>query len=275
MKLRVATAVLVVAGIATAAGSAAPAAEVTIPAKLYLPKELVVITGTTVTWRNSDRSTHTVTEEEDAFDSGHIAPGAAFSTTFAKNGVFAYHCSIHKFMRGTVSVFDVVLKGPSEPLRAGRRAQLDGVAPAGAIEVSLVRVAPGSAEVIDRAKPGPDGTFAFHVRAPEPRRYRVRAGKASSPLVWVRVAPRVRVDRVRDAIAVHAVPARPGSRVLLQEYEPELFTFVTVARGRLDTTSRTTIEYAPRGPHHVRVIVRGKDGWSDGVSRAVLVRPRY
>jgi len=274
MKLRVATAVLVVAGIATAAGSAAPAAEVTIPAKLYLPKELVVITGTTVTWRNSDRSTHTVTEEEDAFDSGHIAPGAAFSTTFAKNGVFAYHCSIHKFMRGTVSVFDVVLRGPAEPLPAGRRAQLDGVAPAGATDVALVRVTPGPAEIVGRAKPGPDGAFVFHVRAPEPRSYRVRAGRASSPLVAVRVAPRVHVSQSPRTISVRTVPARPGSRVALQEYEPELFTFVTVARGRLDTTSRTTIEYAPRGPHHVRVIVRGKDGWSDGVSRAVLVRPR-
>lgn len=274
MKLRVAIAVLVVAGIVTAAGSTAPVADVTIPAKLYVPRDLVVIAGTTVTWRNSDRSTHTVTEEDDAFDSGHIRPGGTFTATFVKPGAFEYHCTIHKFMRGAVHVFDVVLRGPPEPLRAGRRAQLDGVAPAGATDVALVRVTPGPAEIVGRAKPGPDGAFAFHVRAPEPRSYRVRAGRASSPLVAVRVAPRVHVSQAPRAISVRTVPARPGSWVALQEYEPELFTFVTVARGRLDTTSRTTIEYAPRGPQHVRVIVRGKDGWSDGVSRAILVRPR-
>ena len=43
MKLRVAIAVLVVAGIVTAAGSAAPVAEVTIPAKLYVLKEEFVL----------------------------------------------------------------------------------------------------------------------------------------------------------------------------------------------------------------------------------------
>ncbi len=274
MKLRVGVAVLVVAGIATAAGSAAPVAEVTMPAKLYLPKDLAVITGTTVTWRNGDRSTHTVTEEDDVFDSGHIRPGGTFTATFSKTGTFEYHCTIHKFMRGAVHVFDVVLRGPSEPLRAGRRARLDGVAPAGVTEVELVRVSLGPAAIVDRATPGPDGTFAFHVRAPEPRRYRVRAGSASSPVVRVQVAPRVHIERRPSGIVVRTAPARPGSRVVLQEYDRELFSFITVARGRLDASSRTTIQYAPRRAEHVRAVVRGTRGWSDGVSRPLLVRPR-
>ena len=273
MRVRVAIAVLVGAGIATAAGAAAPAAEVTIPAKLYLPKDLVVITGTTVTWRNSDRTTHTVTQEDDVFDSGFVRPGETFSVTFPKAGAFAYHCSIHKFMHGAVRVFDVVLRGPAEPLPAGRRADLDGIAPAGSVQVVLVRASSGHAEIVGRAKPAADGTFTFHVRAPEPRTYRVRAGKATSPLVPVHVAPRVAIERGTAGIAVRAVPARPGSRVVLQAYDREHFTFVTVAHGRLDASSRAMIEYAPQEPQHVRVIVRGKGGWSDGVSRPLLVRP--
>ncbi len=273
MKLRLAIAVLVAAGIAATAGSAAPVAEVTMPAKLFLPHDLVVITGTTVTWRNSDRSTHTVTEVEDAFDSGPIPPGATFSMTFGKSGAFAYYCTIHKFMRGAVHVFDVVLRGSSEPLRAGRRARLDGVAPVGVTEVELVRVLPGPAETVGRATPGPDGTFVFRLRAPEPRGYRVRAGSASSPRVRVDVAPRVRIESRASGIVVAAVPARPGSRVALQAYDREHFTFVTVARGRLDVSSRTTIAYTPEAQEHVRVVVRGSEGWSDGISRVLLVRP--
>ena len=274
MKLRVAAAVVIGAAVAAAAGSAAPAAEITMPAKVYVPHELDVLTGATVTWQNTDRGTHTVTEDDDAFDSGHIRPGGTFSATFPKSGTFPFHCTIHRFMRGTVSVFDVVLRGPGEVLLAGRRARLEGVAPAGVAEVVLERVVPGPAEIVGRATPNADGAFAFVVRGPEPRRYRVRAGSATSPLVPVRVAPRVSANRTSGGMAVRAVPARPGARVALQEYERELFTFVTVARGRLDASSRAAIDYSPSEREHVRVVVLGTGGWSDGASRVILVRPR-
>ena len=264
----------VVAAVAAASGSAATTAVVTMPGKLYAPGRLDVLVGTTVTWQNVDRSTHTVTEDDDAFDSGNIPPGQSFSMAFPKSGTFRFHCSIHRFMRGELSVFEVVLRGPSEPLPAGRRARLAGVAPAGAKTVELLRLAPGPRVVVGRATPGEDGTFAFLVRAPEPRSYRVSAGSAASPVVRVRVAPRVTVARRSSGIAVLAAPSRAGSRVLLQQYDRELFAFVTVALGRLDASSLATIAYAPRGPQHVRAVVVGRGGWSDGASRPLVVRPR-
>lgn len=274
MRLRVATGLAVVTAVVASTGSAATEAEVTMPGRFYSPRTLDVLLGTTVTWRNSDRTTHTVTEDDDAFDSGHVRPGQTFAAAFEKTGTFRYHCTIHRFMRGTLRVFEIVLNGPEEPLPAGRRARLDGVAPAGTTEVVLQRVHPGPAEVVGRATPGPDGSFSFVVRSPEPRRYRVRAGKASSPAVSVRVAPAVLIERRSRGIAVRAVPARPGAPVAVQEYDRELFSFVTVARGRLDSSSRAVVEYEPQGPSRVRVVVRGTEGWSDGVSRPLLVRPR-
>ena len=241
------------------------------PGKLYAQGRLDVLVGTTVTWQNVDRSTHTVTEDDDVFDSGHIRPGDSFSMAFPTSGTFRFHCSIHRFMRGELSVFAVVLRGPSEPLPAGRRARLTGVAPAGATAVELLRVGSGSRVVVGRAKPGEDGTFAFLVRAPEPRSYRISAGSAVSPVVRVRVVPRVAVAKRPSGIAVLAAPSRAGSRVLLQKYDRELFAFVTVARGRLDAASRATIAYAPRGRQHVRAVVVGRDGWSDGASRPLVV----
>jgi plastocyanin len=263
--------VLAAATALAASGSAASTADVAMPGKFYAPADLDVLVGTTVTWRNTDRGTHTVTEDEDAFDSGHIRPGGTFSQSFAESGTYRFHCTIHRFMRGSVNVFEVVLGGPREPLPAGRRAHLEGVAPAGATVVVLERVLPGPVEVVRRLKPDAEGRFSTDVFAPEPRRYRARAGAATSPIVRVRVSPRVSVRRSAAGIAVHAVPARPGSRVAVQAYDRELFAWVTVARGRLDTRSRANVVYEPTGREHVRAVVVGREGWSDGVSRPLVV----
>jgi plastocyanin len=264
------------AGVAVAAtnGAAATTAEITMPGKLFAPRHLDVLVGTSVTWRNTDHSTHTVTEDDDVFDSGHVRPGGEFAHAFTRTGRFEFHCTIHRFMRGAVSVFDVVLRGPADPLPAGRRARLEGLAPAGATDVVLDRLVPGPPQSIARAQPDEDGAFAFVVRAPEPRRYRVRAGSARSPLVRVRVSPRVSIERARNGISVLAVPSRVGSRVALQLYDRESFAWVTVARGRLDPRSRATIEYRVDARSYVRAVVLGRDGWSDGASRPLVLSPR-
>lgn len=62
-----------------------------------------------VTWSNGDRATHTVTSTTQAdgsplFDSGHLSAGMTFSHTFEEAGEYAYRCSIHPWMAGTVSV---------------------------------------------------------------------------------------------------------------------------------------------------------------------------
>jgi hypothetical protein len=244
------------------------------PGKFYAPSRLDVLLGTTVTWQNVDRSTHTVTEDDDVFDSGDIRPGQTFTMTFEKSGTYNFHCTIHRFMHGSVSVFEVVLRGPSQPLLAGRRTRLSGIAPAGAAEVVLERITQGTAQVVGTAQPGTDGSFSFPLRAPEPRRYRARAGNAASAIVLVRVEPRVAAERVGGGIAVHAVPSRAGSHVAVQAYDREHFAWVTVARGRLDPRSRASISYAPTEREHVRAVVLGREGWSDGASRPLVLQPR-
>ena len=256
------------------AGSApTQAAQVSMPAKLFAPRDLEVLLGTTVTWRNADSTTHTVTEDEDEFDSGFVRPGGTFAQTFTEQGVFVYGCSIHRFMRGSVRVFQVVLSGPEEPLPAGRRARLEGLAPPGTTEVVLERVSPGPRAFVARATPGADGVFGFTVRAPEPRSYRVRAGSASSPIVRMRGNAARAIARRGAAIVVSARPARAGSRVAIQVYERELFAFVTVARGRLEASSRAAIPYVPERRVHVRAVVRGARAGATASAARCVVRP--
>ncbi len=65
---------------------------------------LTVASGTTVTWTNNDGTTHTVTADDNSFDSGNIPPGGTFSHKFTSAGTVAYHCSIHTSMKASVVV---------------------------------------------------------------------------------------------------------------------------------------------------------------------------
>ena len=73
----------------------------------FVPAEVSVAPGTTVTWVNCEPATidaHTSTSDGEAWDSGFLQPGETYSRTFDELGSFPYHCTPHPFMRGTVSV---------------------------------------------------------------------------------------------------------------------------------------------------------------------------
>lgn len=70
----------------------------------FSPATITVAPGQAITWTNADRVAHTVTSNDGKWDSGNIAPGASFSHTFDQAGATPYHCTIHPFMTGTVTV---------------------------------------------------------------------------------------------------------------------------------------------------------------------------
>ena len=68
------------------------------------PGASAVKVGDKVTWTNQGAVAHTVTFDEGGIDSGSLQAGGTFAQTFATAGTFAYHCSIHSQMTGTVVV---------------------------------------------------------------------------------------------------------------------------------------------------------------------------
>jgi plastocyanin len=71
----------------------------------FVPANIVVDVGTTVTWTNDDVVPHTVTSDDgDELDSELLNPGDTFSHTFDTPGAYAYHCTPHPNMRGLVTV---------------------------------------------------------------------------------------------------------------------------------------------------------------------------
>jgi plastocyanin len=70
----------------------------------FQPDVLKVKVGAKVTWTNDDTVAHTVTADTNSFASGNLQSGRSFSFTFTRPGTYAYHCSIHPSMHGSVVV---------------------------------------------------------------------------------------------------------------------------------------------------------------------------
>jgi len=70
----------------------------------FQPEVLKVKVGAKVTWTNDDTVAHTVTADTTSFASGNLQPGGSFSFMFIRPGTYAYHCSIHPSMHGSVVV---------------------------------------------------------------------------------------------------------------------------------------------------------------------------
>ncbi|MGD0817885.1 MAG: plastocyanin/azurin family copper-binding protein [Methanomassiliicoccales archaeon] len=67
----------------------------------FVPNIITVHVGDTVTWKNNDGVTHTVTSDDNStidFNSGNLGSGSTFAFTFAQAGDFWYHCNIHSSM---------------------------------------------------------------------------------------------------------------------------------------------------------------------------------
>ena len=88
----------------TGAGEQAGGGQVEVKDLAFTPPQLTVRVGEKVTWRFGDSTTHTVTADDSSFDSGGHSAGETFDHTFEAAGTVAYHCTIHRSMKGTVTV---------------------------------------------------------------------------------------------------------------------------------------------------------------------------
>jgi plastocyanin len=70
----------------------------------FAPPTVTTTVGTKLTWTNAGPSNHTVTANDGSFDSGPIQLNGSFSFTPTKPGTYAYRCTIHPTMSGTLVV---------------------------------------------------------------------------------------------------------------------------------------------------------------------------
>lgn len=71
----------------------------------FSPAGLTVKTGAGVSVTNNDSTAHTATADDGkSFDTGDINSGSSATLTAPKPGSYPYHCTIHPFMHGTLTV---------------------------------------------------------------------------------------------------------------------------------------------------------------------------
>jgi plastocyanin len=76
----------------------------------FSPNQLTISVGAPLTWKNRTHEPHTIVSDDCrfgnhcSFDSGFIGPNARFSLPPLKPGRYPYHCGIHPFMRGLLTI---------------------------------------------------------------------------------------------------------------------------------------------------------------------------
>ena len=89
-------------------GTATPGCEET--NECYLPADITINAGDTVSWTNDDTAAHTVTGGSPAngpsgiFDSSLVLAGGLYEFTFDQTGSYDYFCMVHPWMAGSVTV---------------------------------------------------------------------------------------------------------------------------------------------------------------------------
>ena len=150
----------------------------------FSPSSLDVLPGETVEWTNISSRAHTVTADDDSFDSGDIEAGDRFERDLRRrSALYGYHCRLHAGMVGEVDVRRVTLGPlPTGLVQVGEPVEVEG------------RTADPSAPVADRAQHGrrlrdrrhghartPDGTWRTEVDRREDRRVPRPHGRGRQP----------------------------------------------------------------------------------------------
>jgi plastocyanin len=156
----------------------------------FSPRAVSAAAGDTITWVNRGSAIHTATADGAAFDSGIVSPGGRFTFRAATPGTFAYRCTVHPGMRGTVTV--VGRAGPSPAV-----------------------VAPATTSAVGAPAPPAGATPAPPVAAPAGDSGPATAAVAIVDLEFsparVRVATGGEVTWTNDGAAPHTATARDQS----------------------------------------------------------------
>ena len=77
---------------------------ITIKDFAFKPDKFTGKVGKAISVINADRVMHTLTADDKSFDTGRMGGGAKKTITITKAGTYKFHCDIHQYMKGTVTV---------------------------------------------------------------------------------------------------------------------------------------------------------------------------
>jgi plastocyanin len=81
----------------------------------FTPPDVTISAGDTVTWTNVGQQPHTATATGGQFDTGNVGPGQSKAVTLSAPGTFAYQCTPHPWMKGTITVLAAAAAPAAQP----------------------------------------------------------------------------------------------------------------------------------------------------------------
>ncbi len=242
--------------------SAVAAVPVDIQFQSFAPGEIDVLPGETVEWANISSRPHTVTADDDSFDSGEVEGGDRFELTFDTVGSHGYHCRLHLGMVGEVDVRRVTMGTlPPGLVEAGARVPVDGRTADPSVPVEIERSTGSGFETVATVTPNADGTWQRELVAERTADYRARMGTDVSDTRRLLVSDRRVIVRARRGrVSVRVVPPKPYGRIMLELRLRERFGWWPQTFKRLDYLSRASFRVGRRV--RARVSLVDKDGWT-------------
>jgi plastocyanin len=235
----------------TALGSATAANQtVTITRTGFVPADVTINVGETVTWRNTDANSHQV-----VFDRAPcnltISAGQSASCTFRAGGRFSYQDrSQQPRLRGTVTVngprASVTLAAPRTTATFAAPVTLSGVVSSQAagesVTVNAQECGKTSSTRLGSANTAAGGNWTFTVRPKINTVYQAAWRASESSAVTVKVRPAIRVSRVgrRFTTRVTAAQSFTGKTVAFQRYRAAVRRWATLKRVRLGASTTPT-----------------------------------
>jgi plastocyanin len=231
----------------------------------FAPSHLDVLVGETVTWRNDSVRQHTVTANDESWDSGRLGARAVFRRRFDEPGKVGYFCRLH-VIAASLNVHSVLLDESPSPGGPGRPRELSGRAAAEQgteVQIEADRGAGFVPMATVTAESG--GVFHLDITPRVTTRYRAVLGSDASPPVTIvvldrRVAVSTRPQGRRTLISARVTPSSPGVSAVLQLRLAHRFGWWPVARAHLNRSSRVRFAISRGRRHRARVILTLADG---------------
>jgi plastocyanin len=241
---RLSPAILVAIAVILVTPAASATKTVDITAAGFTPNRLTIEFGDTVTWTNKDTANHQVLADQGAFPTSPVlGPNQSYSHTFTRSGNFSYRDPLNRNRRGTIIVrTGVSISATATPVVYGQSKTLSGLVSSRAsgetVTIEAMECGKTTFSRVASATSGANGAWSYAAKPSLNTTYEARWRSATSARVATKVAPAVRLRRVRlgrFSASVTAAQSFVGKYVVLQRFARTSRSWKTVKRVVLRT----------------------------------------
>jgi len=260
------------AGLLVAAPAPAKNINVDISSTGFVPANISVQTGDTVTWTNKDQANHQVVCAQCPFTSNVLKPGETAQFKFTKTGKFQTVDPLNKNKKGNVTVSaaaaNLTVSATPRAVTYGGAATVSGTLSTGQtgqkVDILAQTCGDNNAKVVTTVMTTTNGAFSYRVQPTQMTNYQARLNaKIVSSTTPVTVRPVVQLRRSgygKFVVRVFAAQSFVGKAVAIQRYKSLTHRWLTVRTVFLGTRAAASTPLANTTTSSTTVKLRLKRG---------------